>query len=520
MKNVNANLFIFYQVAGILFLLMKVLLINPPNSVPAKWDFPLNIFQPLGISYIAALLEKEGYDVKILDALALGWKNERIIDGIKYTGLTQKEIAEEVKNFGPDIVGIAFLFTFQAREGHNLAKTVKKLNPNIFVIAGGAHATTLPKEVLDDPMIDCAVIGEGEYTVKELIKKIENDNDWRDIQGIAYKNKRGEVVENPKRAPIGNLDELPFPARHLLPMETYQEAAKKVKSSRSISTFNKRWATIITSRGCPFNCVFCTIHLVMNKGWRARSPENVVAEIKELRDKYGVEHLDIEDDNFTLKKERTKEILDRIAEKKIKITWSTPNGIRADTVDEELIKKMKQSGCTRTIVAPESGNQEVVNNIIGKMIDLEKISQVVRWCKKYKLLVEAFFVLGFPGETKQQMRDTINYAKKLRGMGADDCAFYIATPFYGTRLYQILVEKGYLKENPDIDMLNTLSGEPLYETEDFTKKELLEIWEEAKKVNPPISRGRARLALAMFRADPLRAFSYAKEGLGRLVKTK
>jgi len=499
---------------------MRILLINPPNSAPAKWNFPLNIFQPLGIAYIAAVLEKQGYEVKILDALACGWDKERVEEGIKYTGLTSDEIADKIKNFNPHVVGIAFLFTSQAREAHKVAAIAKKINPHIFVIAGGAHATTLPHHVLADPCVDCVVIGEGEYTTLELLNKIKNKENWQETRGIAYRKENGEIIKTPPREPIQNLDQLPFPARHLLPMEIYQKAAKKIKAARSISTFGKRWATIITSRGCPFSCIFCTIHLVMQRGWRARSPENVVKEIEELVQKYGIEHLDIEDDNFTLKKERAKEILDKIAEKNIKITWSTPNGIRADTVDEELIEKMKKTGCTRTIVAPESGNQYVVNNIIGKMIDLEKIIQVVKWCRKHKLLVEAFFVLGFPGETKEQMRESIAFAKKLRRLGVDDCAFYIATPFYGTRLYGILKEKGYLKEDPHIDRLNTLSGEPLYETEEFSKEELLSIWKQAQKVNPPISKGRIKLAFSMFKADPLRALRYAKEGIGKFVKSK
>lgn len=487
---------------------MKVLLINPPNSVLAKWNLPLHIFQPLGIAYIAAILEKAGYEVKILDALALGWRNERVIEGIKYVGLTQEQIAKEIKEYSPDVVGIAFLFTPQAREAHETAKTTKRVEPNIFVMAGGAHATTLPENVLSNPNIDCVVMGEGEYTVLELIQNLKNNKSWHEIQGIAYREKNDRIVKTPARPAIENLDDLPFPAYHLLPMEIYFKAAKKVKSARSISTFGKKWATIITSRGCPFSCIFCTVHLVMKRGWRARSPENVVAEIENLIKNYGIEHLDIEDDNFTLKEERVKKILDSIIEKKIDIEWSTPNGIRADAVDEELIEKMKKSGCTRTIVAPESGNQYVVNNIIGKTLDLEKINQVVRWCKKYKLLVEAFFVLGFPRETKEQMYDTITYAKKLRKIGVDDCAFYIATPFYGTQLYKIAKERGYLDENFDNEELNTLSGEPMIETEDFTKEELKEIWGKAKKVNPLISKGRIKLAWTIFKADPKRALSY------------
>lgn len=497
---------------------MKVLFINPPNAVLAKWNFPLNIFQPLGIAYIAAVLENHGHQVKILDALALGWQNERVINGVKYLGLTQEQIAKEIKDFAPEIVGIANLFTSQAQEASAVANTVKQVNPEILVIAGGAHATTLPEEVLANTNVDAVVIGEGEYTVLEIVESFKNKKSWLEVAGLAYRGGDGQIIRTQPRNPIADLDALPLPARHLLPMDIYFAAAKKVKAARSISTFGKRWATLITSRGCPFGCIFCTIHLVMQRGWRSRSPHRVIEEIEFLINNYGIEHLDIEDDNFTLDKDRAKKILDLMAEKKINIQWSTPNGIRADTVDEELIEKMKASGCTRTIVAPESGNQHVVDKIIKKGIDLEKVVQTVKWCKKYKLLTEAFFVLGFPGETIAQMNDTIRYAKKLKKLGVDDCAFYIATPFFGTELYKIAKENGYLDKDITSDKLNTLSGEVLIETADFTKAELVNIWQQAKKINPPISQGRIKLAWTMLMADPLRALSYAKEGLIKFIK--
>lgn len=485
---------------------MRILLINPPNSIPLKWNFPLTVFQPLGLAYIAAVLEKEGYKVKILDALALGWQNERIENGLLKIGLTPSEIEKEIKNYRPDVVGISFLFSSQEKEALMAAELVKKIDKNIFLIAGGPHATILPSRLLLKSDIDCVILGEGEITTLKLINCLRKNQNWKEINGIAFK-ENGKIFLTKPAPFIENLDLLPFPARHLLPMDLYFKAAKKIKAARSISTFSKRWATIITSRGCPFNCIFCSIHHVMGYKFRARSPENVIAEIEELVKTYKIQHLDIEDDNFTLNKERAKKILNLMKEKKFKISWSTPNGIRADTIDEDLIKKMKETGCIRTIVAPESGNQFVIDEIIKKKINLEKVEEVVKWAKKYKLLVEAFFVLGFPGETINQMEETIKFAKKLKKLGVDDCAFYLATPFYGTELFKIVKEKKYLKEF-NFDKLNTLSGEPLFETEDFTKEDLKNLWEKAKKINPIISKGRIKLAISLLFADPKRAFHY------------
>jgi len=491
----------------------RILLINPPNAVPKDWNFPIAVFQPLGLAYIAAVLEENEYTVSILDAIAEGWKKERVIDGMKFTGLSYEEIGDKIKKYSPEIVGISAPFTSQADCALKIANVVKNVDKDITTIIGGAHASVRPEDCLSNPNVDYVVIGEGEHTVLELVEKIQTNPDAvNNIKGIAYKN-NAIVVKTPARPFIEDLDSIPFPARHLLPMQSYFEAAKNVRSSRSISTFNKRWATVITSRGCPFGCIFCSIHTVMGRKWRARSPENVVDEIEHLVNEYRVQHLDIEDDNLTLDKKRAEKIFDLMMERGLDIEWSTPNGVRADTLDENLIIKMKKSGCKRIIVAPESGNQQVIDNIIKKKINLNKVEEVVKLCKKHKLLVESFFVIGFPGETKENIRETIEYEKKLRKLGVDDCATYIATPFYGTGLYKIAKENGYLRGCFKEDALNTLSGEPLIETPEFTANELKELYQEALKVNPPISIGRLKLAITMLLRDPLRAVVYIKEQL-------
>lgn len=494
---------------------MRVLLINPPNAVRVAWNFPITIFQPLGIAYIAAMLERHGYIVKILDALAEGWRNERIKDGILKVGLDDQDIKDALNDFRPDVVGISALFSSQALQAFNVAKLVKEYDKRIIVLMGGSHPTSQPEHTLANDNIDYIICGEGELAILKFLERVKDKKDISSVPGLAYRNS-GNIRKNPAEY-IKDLNNLPFPARHLLPMQKYFDAAKKVKASRSISTYGKRWATIFTSRGCPFKCIFCTISQTMGKNWRSRSPENVFSEIELLVKKYKIQHLDIEDDNLTLNKERAKAIFDLIIKSGLCFEWSTPNAIRADTVDEELIIKMKQSGCNRTIVAPESGVQRIVDEVIKKKIDLNKVEQVVRWCKKHKLLVESFFVIGFPGETKDDIRNTIEYAKKLKQIGSDDCAFYIATPFYGTELYHIAESKNYLAPTYDRNNLNTLSGEPAIQTKDFTIEELKTLWQEALRINPPISLGRIKLALRIFVADPFRFFKYAYQQIKRLL---
>ncbi len=490
---------------------MKVLLINTPQSAPEKWRFPITIFMPMGLAYIAAVLERAGIEVRILDALAEGWRNTYRRDGFEHTGLSPEDILARIRDYAPSVVGITSPFTTQARNVMAVAALAKQYDPTVTVVVGGPHPSIQPQQTLECPSIDYVVVGEGEYAFRDFVRQQTVNGDVSQIPGLAFR--RGtDVVVNPPEA-IKDLDALPFPAYHLLPMNEYYEAARRVRASRSISTYRKRWATLITSRGCPYQCIFCSIKPTMGSRWRARSPENVLSEIEFLIRTYRIRHFDIEDDNVSLDRKRFGRILDLIIERKLNIEWSTPNGMMAQTLDEELIRRMKQAGCTRAVFAPESGDQEVVRNVIRKNIDLSKVADAVRWARQYRLKSECFFVLGCPGETLESMRKTIAFARHMRRLGTDDCGFFLATPFHGTELRRLAEEKGFLRELFGDDGLNTLSGEPMIETSDFTADQLKTIWREARKVNPPISFGRIKLALAMLIGDPVRFARFAMANL-------
>lgn len=499
---------------------MKILLINPGQLMPTNISYPLNTFQPLGIGYIANVMLKNGYDVKILDVLAEGNGYEELIRGGKYryVGLSKNEIKKRIKKFAPDVVGITMPFTAQSMSGHDMAKLVKEINLEIKVVVGGSYPTTYADTILDDKNIDFAVKGEGELTFLELIKNLEKGaRSLHRIKGLIFRF-RGKAIINAQRPPLINLDNYTVPW-DMFPMDKYFEAAQNVRSSRSISTFGKRWATIYTSRGCPFTCAFCAGHLVMSRMWRSRSVDNVISEMEYLINKYKIQHFDIEDDNFTLKKERAKEICDKIIEKGWKIEWSTPNGIRADTVDEELIKKMKQSGCIRTIVAPESGSQWVVDNLMHKKLNLKQVEQVVRWCKKHKLQVDAFFIIGMPGEKEKQVMQTIKYAHELRKLGVGDCGFGVLVPHKGTEAYNIAVKNDWLKNLESGNIVKGLStAEPMVETPYLSTENVKRLFKLARKVNSTIPRDKLCLALLIMIRSPRRfvklSISYLLKQLG------
>jgi len=449
---------------------MKILLIKPPLTLPKDFKGIARFFPAIGLGYIAASIEKNGYDVKILDAGIEKWNkiNERE-DTIKYLGMSWKDITRKIKQENPDIVGISVL-TVEAVNASFIAKAVKNANKNIKVVVGGPHVCVRPKQTISDPNIDFIVIGEGEITTVELIKALDKNKTLKNIKGIWYK-ENGKIIKNEPRPLIQNLDMLPFPSWHLMNMEKYFKATKYFQGSRSIP---ERGFSMITSRGCPFACVFCSIRLSMGRKFRARSPKNVVDEIEQLVKRYDVRYIGFEDDNLTFDRKRIKKICDLIIKKGLnkKIIWGTPNGVRADTLDENLLKKMKEAGCREITVSPESGSQWVVNKIIGKNLDLKTVEDAVIFCKKIGIECGCFFVIGLPGETIEQIEETVKFANKMRALGATPfCS--IAWPYYGTKLYEISKEKRYLLKHEGKELeLGLLNLEALIKTPEFSPKQL------------------------------------------------
>lgn len=501
---------------------MKILLINPGQFLPLKINYPLNAFQPLGLGYLAKQLLKNKYQVEIFDVLAEGYDQETVQGQFRYVGLPNKEIRDKIRKFAPTVVGITAPFTAQAKAAHEMAKLVKTVNPKIKVVLGGSYPTTHTERILDDKNVDFVIRGEGEVGFLELVKKIDvGMKNFSHIKGLAFR-KNGKIKLNLPRPPIQNLDDYQV-AWELLPMEKYFEAAYQVKSSRSISTFGKRWATLFTSRGCPYHCTFCVGYQVMGRVWRPRSPENVVAEMDYLIKRFKIQHFDIEDDNFTLDKERAKKICEKIIEKNWQIGWSLPNGVRADTMDEDLVRKMKAAGCRRLIVAPESGDQRVVNQLMKKNINLKKVNQVVNWCRKYGITVDAFFLLGMPGEKEKNLLKTIQYAKKLRKLGVNECGFGMVVPHKGTEIYDLATKKGWLRSDFKNKSLveGLMMGEPMLETPYLSAQKLKQFLKQAYKVNPLIPFTKFKLAVLLMLKSPQRflklSFSYflKQRGLAR-----
>jgi len=462
---------------------MKALLIRPPQMSP-NMEFPAGPRSglPLGLLYIASVLEKEGIEVEIFDAL--------VEFDLDYLDLNQKwvhfgssweEIKKIIQKSEAEIIGINNPFSTQLKPALKVAALAKEALPESLVVVGGPHASVAPETFLyDSKEIDMVVGGEGEYTMPRIISWIKGQEDVSNIAGVAYR-KNGKIKVNPPAPHIQDLDNLPLPAYHLLNMERYFELERLGYSPRVTFSYpgSERAVSVITSRGCPFNCTFCSIHPHMGNRWRFHSAEYVLDHLRYLVSEYGVKHIHFEDDNLTLNKKRFETLLDGLLEENINITWDTPNGVRADTFDQTLLEKCKASGCTYLVVGVESGDQFTLNSIIKKKLDLKTVGRVAQDCKTVGIDLHAFFIIGFPGEKKKNLKATLEYALDLKKKFNVFPHLNLAYPQIGTELFKICEEKGYLTAPLNPKTYSNWRGDKLerlmIETEDFKVKDLYEL---------------------------------------------
>jgi magnesium-protoporphyrin IX monomethyl ester (oxidative) cyclase len=462
---------------------MKILLINPPQTFYPGSEPPAGNL-PLGLMYIAAMLTKAGYQTEILDAFMIDGlfrKNGETIN----VGMPFERIKQEIHSRKPDILGVAGPFTCQIENSVKVSDLAKQVDPDILTVVGGPHVTAVPKEFLEEAKsVDIAVTGEGEYTMPEIARYFEGKKLLNEVLGTAYR-KDEEVKTNSPRPFIRNLDELPYPAYDLVEMERYLNP-KKI----GYRSFRNRAISMITSRGCPFNCCFCSVHLHMGKEFRAHSANYVLNHIQFVVEKFNVKNVFFEDDNLTLDLARFEAICDGLIQKKIRIGWETPNGVRADCLNMNLLQKMKKSGCQSVFFGVESGDQQILDNVICKSLDLNRVVEVAKICKDIDLKTGAFYIIGFPGEKKESMQKTVDFALMLKRDFDVGMHLFFATPLYGTRLYEECKSKGYIQENlawNSFAAARQPKGMPLISTQDFAPEEVKEIaakaLEEYKKLS-------------------------------------
>lgn len=389
---------------------MKILLINPPIQGSSLSNFPL------GLGYIARVLQDEGYDISVLDINAHRW--------------SQEEVKKKIISSNFDIAGITALIT-EYKYVRWLTKLIKEYNPSSKVILGGGLASAVPEIVLRKTNTDIVVIGEGEVTTKEVISSLEEGKNLNNVRGIMFK-ENNKLHEPGIRAPIENLDEIPFPARELFPTEIY---IRNTGLGRKLVDASVRSANIITSRGCPYNCAYCFKGMWGQK-FRARSPDNIIEEIEELIKQYKINNIFFNDDVFVLDKKRVYSFCDKLIEQNINISWEC-NG-RVNLMDLDMLKKMRAAGCRIVSYGIESGNQEILD-ALNKKVTVEQAKKAIQLTWEAGILPKAYLMIGTFGETEKTVQDTINFCKEA---GPMVFGFSFTTPFPNTVLYQKAKEAG------------------------------------------------------------------------------
>ncbi|MDG6223374.1 MAG: radical SAM protein [Candidatus Bathyarchaeota archaeon] len=389
---------------------VKTTLVNPP---PLEGVYRHQLYLSLGLAYMAAVLEENRHEVTVIDCPAVN--------------INQDMLKTKLESIQPEIIGITSM-TPTIQSAVLSAQVAKQACPQSTVVLGGPHATFMDKQVLaEEPAVDVIVRGEGEQTLLELAQNAGNVKTLDTIQGITFR-KNGQMVKNPDRPFIQNLDDLPRPAFKHFDLEKYR-------------LFGRKMLPIITSRGCPSQCSFCTTSRIFGRPFRARSPKNVVDELEWLRDEHGADAFSFYDDTFTLDKNRAIQICEDIKNRKLGIPWDCQT--RVSTVSEEMLKIMRDANCQQVFFGVESGCQTILD-AVHKGTSVEQNKRAIKLAKDAGLFVAVSVMVGYPGENREMLEQTIDL---LRQAEPDDAYICVATPYPGTELRNIIEEKGWTISN-------------------------------------------------------------------------
>lgn len=393
----------------------NIILINPYPEY-AKGINSATVTPPLGLAYLAGVLEKNKHRVQIVDAQILG--------------ITPEKIAANFL-FRPELIGISVnIITYKGAV--KCANHLKSLYPDTPIVFGGPYSSSLAGNILEKvPAVDAVVIGEGESTLTEIAGAIGKADIFSNIDGVAYKH-QGQIIRNGPRPLIKNLDDIPFPAYHLLP------------DLRIYKARTRGWPLgyLITSRGCPVQCTFCN-RSIFGTSWRPHSVSRVVEEISYLVNRYKVRQIDILDDNFTFDTRRAEEILDRLAAAPFKIYLNLQNGVKIDRMSDNLLVKMKRAGVFKIGFGIETAAQDIQKKV-KKPIDLKKAAALIKTARSLGIVTIGFFMIGLPGDNARTMQETIAFLLKANPHFAN---ISICTPFPGTELFEEIKKEGFFLED-------------------------------------------------------------------------
>jgi len=422
---------------------MRTLLIHPPCEEEIYQRFLGLVAPPIGLAYVAAALENDGHEVKIIDMPA----EAKDID----------EVKEDIERCRPDVVGV-YCATYRVNHANEVINTVKEVDAGIKTLMGGPHASLLAEDCMKNENLDAVVCGEGEITTPELIRTWESGGSLAKVRGIVFRKGRG-IFRNPPRE-LADVDSLPHPARHLLPMDKY----------RLFGTF--KLGTMISSRGCTFGCQYCSVAAIYGKKWRPRKSTRIVDEMEHLQKNYDIDALIFMDDNFDLDKKRVMTLCDEIMERDLDILWGYQSASAIQ--DEEMLKKLRNAGCRIITYSIETSSRRSIDTM-KKKIDMQQVRDAFQMSKELGMIRIANIILGLPGESEKDVEESIELAKALN---PEYALFFLPTPYPGTKFYETAEKMGMIKE---LDWSKYDTTNPIIETEQLSLDELRELNKRAYK---------------------------------------
>lgn len=405
-----------------------------------------SIHPPLGLLWIAAVLERGGHRVQVIDPLP-----------------GSGDFIGKIKDFGPDLIGVSIITTEYPKASQIFNRLKKEVHKAIYC-AGGVHTTALPQETLNDFGLDFVVVGEGEYTMREVCERLEKGQGIKDVRGIGFKY-NGNFILNERRELIEDLDALPLPARYLLNIEWYLTPPGLIRGA-----FLRRTIGILASRGCPYKCIFCASNNIFGRTVRRRSVNNVVDEIESLIKTYGIDGYYFYDDTFTIDKKYTLRFCEELKKRNIYLKWGCQ--VRVDTISEDILETMEETGCSQVDIGVESGSDKILRNL-KKGTDVETIRKAFNMIHKSKIRALATFTVGNPGETVEDIKMTKRLAKEI---SPDHVKFFYLTPFPGSELYQTGLKNNWFDKDTEFSMdWQIRQADYPVMTINFTKEELKKI---------------------------------------------
>ncbi len=420
----------------------RVVVVRPPQILPAGAMVTNQGVPSIGVAYLAGALKAAGHSVTVIDALGEAVHRFRRLEdtGLLVNGLTAREIVERIPD-DADVIGVSCMYSNEWLYSKIVIRSILQRFPRVPVVAGGEHITAEPEYSLKAcPGLRCGVLGEGEETIVDLMGALATDRPLATVAGLAMLDGQGRLVRTPARNRIRNVDEIPLPSWTETPLENYLSNGFGMAAARG------RNMPMIASRGCPYQCTFCSNPTMWTQRWIARSPRLVVDEMKQYIATYGVTHIEFYDLTTIVKREWIVEFTDLLRQERLPVTWALPSGTRSEALDAEIVARLKETGCHELCYAPESGSPATLKRI-KKEVKLPRMLRSMRAAVKQSVSIKTNMIVGFPGQTKREVAESYWFMVKLALLGVDDVAVFPFVPYPGSALFSRLVAEGRIERD-------------------------------------------------------------------------